>query len=208
MRNMVKNRIGALALLLALAVPGVSQATLLEFGATGTPNLPDVNPILLGSATTTLYVVFSTTGTDDPFSACVAGPGCIFGWTVDLTTTGTLEIIDYDPSANPNTASGPGATNCDSSLLPSSNCQTNGGDSSNGEVGTNIAMFSVTVSGGSPGDQLLWDGDFTESDFTAREVNQVIAEVIPEPTTLLLLSSGLASLGLWRKRRPLNRSLA
>jgi hypothetical protein len=129
------------------------------------------------------------------------GPGCIFGWTGTLTTTGTLRITGYDPSVNPNTASGPGATTCDLSLLPSSTCTTNGGNASNGEVGTNIAMFDIALALGSPGDQLLYTGDFTLSDFSSRVIqNQVLATVVPEPGTAGLLGIGIIVLGLARRR--------
>jgi len=196
-----RNRAGALALLLALAVPSVSQATLLHFGATGTADIADENSIPVGSQPTTLDIVFSTTGADDRCAAC-EDPGCIFGWTVTLTTTGSLRIIDYIPGP---VAAPPNETSCGTADpgVPTtwlSTCKTLGGDETVGEAGTNIAMFSLTVDGGAAGDQLLWDGDFTESDFSPKGAAQVIATVVPEPTTLALLCSGLGGLALWRKR--------
>jgi hypothetical protein len=196
----VKRR-ARLLTLIVLVLPIQAQATLLEFGATGGgPSLADVNAIAPGGSTT-LRLVYSTIGSDDPFGACTVGPGCIFGWTAGVSTTGTLQITDYDPTANPNTASGAGATTCDPSLLPSTSCSTVGGDAFAGESGTNIAMFSVTVSGGTPGDQLEWAGDFTLSDFSSLSRNQVIATVLPEPRSSTLTICGLLGWALLRDRR-------
>lgn len=190
-----------LGVVAVVTLPMGARATLMDFGAvSGGPNLSDVNLIPVGAATT-LDLVFATTGTDDPLSLCVAGPGCIFGWTGTLTTTGALQITGYDPLGNANTAAGAGNTSCDGSFLPASSCQTNGGDAANGEVGLGIVMFSLTVSGGSPGDQLLYTGDFTLSDFSSAAIqNQVLAAVVPEPGTLTLLGGGVALLALARSR--------
>lgn len=191
--TLVANRV-AMAVLLWSVSASVAEATLMDFGATDGGFIPP-------GSSTTLNLRFSTTGSDDPLGLCVAGPGCIFGWTGLLTTTGALRITGYDPSGNANTASGAGNTNCDSSLLPASSCLTNGGDASSGEVGTNIVMFAVSVTGGAPGDQLLYTGDFTLSDFSSHIVQgQVLATVVPEPGTVILLGVGVALLGQSRRR--------
>lgn len=198
---MLKKLAYLLGFVAVVGLPTGATATLMDFGAlSGSPNLSDVNLIPAGSATN-LDLVFSTTGTDDPLSLCVAGPGCIFGWTGTLSTTGSLQITGYDASGNANTAAGAGNTSCDGSFLPASSCQTNGGDAANGEVGLSIVMFSLTVSGGSPGDQLLYTGDFTLSDFSSAAIqNQVLATVVPEPGTLTLLGAGVALLAVARRR--------
>jgi len=194
-RNIKRARGYALVLLIALGLPGAAQGLLLEVGASGTTNLADVNSIQ-PAVSTTLDIAFSTDDTDNPGSSCVSSgvdPGCVFGWFGDLTATGSLRIIDYEPG--PNAASGSASTTCDPSFLPSTTCRTNGGDFS-GENGTNLLMFSITVSGGSIGDQLLWADDFTEGDFSTTQVNQVLAQVVPEPGSALMLVCGLVGLGL------------
>jgi hypothetical protein len=62
-------------------------------------------------------------------------------------------------------------------------------------------MFSLSLLGGNPGDQLIFDGDFTLSDFSAHTINgQVLATVIPEPSTGLLAGFGLLFLSAGRRR--------
>jgi hypothetical protein len=78
----------------------------------------------------------------------------------------------------------------------------NGGDTSNGNF-TALELGTLTVSNTGPGDITLWTGDYVDSTFVTlvpATAPQILALVVPEPGTLVLLGVGVSGIAILVRR--------
>jgi len=186
-----------------LGAPSLAQAAFDQFYA-GTAGNPQ-NPIAVSPGVSTTINLFFDTNSVDLSGFGQAG---VFGW--GLTLDG--QFLSGSPSGGDiflnNGVSGGDVAALSGCLTVNGTQQTcqaldAGAGATSGVTGVGIAMLSIDVLGTVVGSQLVATvADFAEGDFTTTAAAPVVlAEIVPEPNSLVLLGAGLAALAFLRGRR-------
>jgi hypothetical protein len=120
--------------------------------------------------------------------------GGTFGFDWSIAGNGPLKMIAFTPN--------PAALLTFNLNTTANTFQGNGGDVVNGnfaalELGT-LAVDNMDPHGSSSEDITLWKGDYVDSNFTVQPASapQILAQIAPEPGTLVLLGVGMVGLAV------------
>jgi len=176
-------KLTAIALFLALAVPGTSHAINMCTSAQTDCATIEIAPGLTGVS---IQLWLNTEAVD------------AFGHAGNVTADGTTSFTAR--TNGPDTFGG-----CDVSGIPGQVFGWACGDGRTIPSGTNAHFMTLTVNTGLVGDEIvLTGGSYLSSGFggpDVENVTQVLVSIVPEPGSVVLLGAGLAGLAFLRRKR-------